>query len=206
MAETATHARRSRSRGDTAEQVLDVAEVLIESRGYSAISYADIAGRLGIRKASIHYHFPSKVDLGVAVVDRYAARFREALAEAAARPDLGGWQRLEVYFGPFRAFAGTADQICLCGALAGEMPALPAAMQTRVAAFFGEHQRWLADILARGAAAGDLTLPASPKRAARLVFSALQGALLVKRTTGDSAQVEDVIAMLDGLLRPDPGA
>jgi len=51
-----------------AEEILDLAETLIQTRGYSAFSYQDIADSLGIRKASIHYHFPSKTDLGIAVV------------------------------------------------------------------------------------------------------------------------------------------
>ena len=63
-------------RSETAEQILDLAETLIQTRGYSAFSYQDIADSLGIRKASIHYHFPSKSDLGVAVVDRYMSPFR----------------------------------------------------------------------------------------------------------------------------------
>ena len=73
-----------KQRSETAQQILDLAETLIQTRGYSAFSYQDIADRLGIRKASIHYHFPSKTDLGIAVVDRYAARFGAALASIAA--------------------------------------------------------------------------------------------------------------------------
>src|SRR6185369_16920377 len=52
----------------TAAQILDAAETLIQTRSYSAFSYQDIADELGIRKASIHYHFATKADLGVAVV------------------------------------------------------------------------------------------------------------------------------------------
>ena len=68
-------------RSDTGEQILDRAEALIQTRGYSAFSYQDISEALGIRKASIHYHFPSKTDLGIAVVDRYVERFGTALAD-----------------------------------------------------------------------------------------------------------------------------
>ena len=72
-----------KQRSETAEQILDLAETLIQTRGYSAFSYQDIADALGIRKASIHYHFPSKTELGIAVIDRYIARFDEALVEVA---------------------------------------------------------------------------------------------------------------------------
>ena len=70
-----------KQRSETAEQILDLAEMLIQTRGYSAFSYQDISDSLGIRKASIHYHFASKTDLGIAVVDRYIARFDAALTD-----------------------------------------------------------------------------------------------------------------------------
>src|SRR5947209_18275602 len=72
-----------KQKSETAEQILDLAETLIQTRGYSAFSYQDIAASLGIRKASIHYHFPSKTDLGGGVVDRYIDRFATALSAIA---------------------------------------------------------------------------------------------------------------------------
>src|ERR1043166_1832386 len=71
---------KGRTPSATAEQILDLAETLIQTRSYSAFSYQDISDALGLTKASIHYHFPSKAELGVAVIDRYAARFSAALA------------------------------------------------------------------------------------------------------------------------------
>ena len=109
---------------------------------------------------------------------------------------------LDFYIQPYLQFAKTADRICLCGALAGEMPALPHEMRMRVERFFTTHHAWLAGILERGVQRGEFTLPAPAIKTARLVFSALQGALLVKRTTGDMAQVRDVIAVLKAELTP----
>ena len=191
-----------KQRSETAEQILDLAETLIQTRGYSAFSYQDIADSLGIRKASIHYHFPSKADLGVAVVDRYMARSGEALTAIADDQSQSSMTMLDFYVQPYLQFAKTADRICLCGALAGEMPALPPEMRMRVERFFTTHHAWLAGILERGVQRGEFTLPAPAIKTARLVFSALQGALLVKRTTGDMAQVKDVIAVLKAELTP----
>ena len=185
---------------DTAAAILDIAETLIQTRGYSAFSYQDIADALGIRKASIHYHFASKAALGVAVVDRYTARFAKALEAIAA--DTGGpaMAMLDHYFSPYLDFAKTPDRVCLCGALAGEMPVLPAAMRSRVERFFKDHQAWLAGILARGIERGEFRFAEPPARMARMVFGALQGALLIKRTTGDIAQLRDVVAVLKAQL------
>ncbi|MBI3504940.1 MAG: TetR/AcrR family transcriptional regulator [Proteobacteria bacterium] len=189
----------------TAEKILDLAETLIQTRGYSAFSYQDIAQALGIRKASIHHHFASKEALGVAVIDRYAARFAAALAGIASDGRSSPSAMLEFYMQPYFQFARTPDRVCLSAALAGEMPALPAALRTRVERFFSEHQAWLAGILERGAAAGEFRLPSSAAKTARLAFGALQGALLVKRTTGDLTQMRDVAAALKATLAASPG-
>lgn len=53
---------------NTAQRILDTAQDLIRHRGYSAFSYADIADRVGIRKASIHYHFAAKEDLVLSLI------------------------------------------------------------------------------------------------------------------------------------------
>src|SRR4029077_6603093 len=85
---------------------------------------------------------------------------------------------------------------CLCGALSGEIPAVPAELRVRVDGFFRTHQDWLAEILNPGVDRGEFTLAAPPAKVARFFFSALQGALLVKRTTGDLSQIRDVIAVI----------
>jgi TetR/AcrR family transcriptional repressor of nem operon len=191
---------QAKERSETVEQILDTAETLIQTRSYSAFSYQDIADALGIRKASIHYHFPAKADLGVAVVDRYAERFGAALAAMGQDQSKSSMAMLDFYIEPYLRFARTTDRVCLCGALAGEMMALPPPMRARVDRFFRDHHAWLAGILERGVVRGEFRLPAPARKMARLVFGALQGALLVKRTTGDASQLKDVVAVLKAQL------
>lgn len=196
----ATASDNGSNAGNTAHQILDIAEALIQTRGFNAFSYQDIADALGIRKASIHYHFASKADLGAAVMARYRDRLEAAMREAAANPDTGAWNLLQQYFSAYFMFAETPDKVCLSGSLAGEFPALPGDVQKLVAAFFEDHQNWLARVLEKGRKAGDLSFAGKPAQMARLVFDALQGALLVKRTTGDMKQLDDVVAVLKAML------
>ena len=179
----------------TAEQILDVAETLIQTRSDSGFSYQDIADALGIRKASIHYHFASKTALGAAVVNRYVERFGAALAVTAQDQSKSTMAMLDFYVEPYLQFAKTPDRVCLCGALAGEMPALPPEMRIHVDRFFTAHQMWLGGILKRGVKRNELKLASSAAKTARLIFAALQGALLVKRTTGDPSQLNVVTAL-----------
>ena len=185
-----------KQKSDTAEQILDLAETLIQTRGYSAFSYQDIADSLGIRKASIHYHFASKAELGVAVVDRYIERFGAALVSIAEDEKQSSLAMLDFYVQPYLQFASTPDRVCLSGALAGEMMALPPEVRARVDHFFRTHQLWLTKILKRGVARGEFRLAAPTPKVARFIFGALQGALLVKRTTGDLSQINDVINVM----------
>jgi TetR/AcrR family transcriptional repressor of nem operon len=190
----------------TAEQILDIAQMLMQTRSYSAFSYQDIADTLGIRKASIHYHFATKADLGVAVVDRYVEHFGSALAAMAEDSSRSSLALLDFYCEPYLQFARTDDRVCLCGALAAETLALPIEMRERVARFFRYHQAWLERILARGAQCGEFKLSAPAARTARMIFGAMQGALIVKRTTGDMTQLKDVILALKAQLAPDRSA
>src|SRR5947209_10912472 len=86
----------------TSEQILDIAERLVQTRGFNNFSYADIAKELGITTASLHYHFRGKAELGQALVTRYAERFGEALEQIDRdTPDPPG--KLEAYA---RLYAG----------------------------------------------------------------------------------------------------
>ena len=183
----------------THERILDVMQLLIQTRGYSAISYQSIADELGIRKASVHYHFATKEVLGIAVVERYREQINEMLESMADEND--AWVRLDGYLVPFLTFGESGDRICLCGALAGESLALPDAQRELVAEFFDEHQEWLARLLSSGRKTTHFSFKSSPRQLARLTFSALQGALIVKRATGDAGQITDVVAELKSRIR-----
>jgi TetR/AcrR family transcriptional repressor of nem operon len=188
-------------RADTAEAILDTMQELIQARGFNAISYQDIADRIGIRKASIHYHFPTKFSLGAAVIERYRRDLLAVLAGAEAGSRGGYRDVLAAYLRPFGQFVESGDKVCLCGALAGEFAALPKAMQAQVSQFFIEQQAWLERLFERGRAAGEFRFAGSARAMARCCFSALQGALLIRRATGDGEQIRDVIDMLQALVR-----
>ena len=66
---------------DTAVRILDVAERLVQTRGFNRFSYADIANEVGVTKAALHYHFASKAELGDALITCYAGRFSDAIRE-----------------------------------------------------------------------------------------------------------------------------
>src|SRR3954467_10653089 len=107
----------------TADRILDVAQELLQTRGYNAISYQDIADRIGIRKASIHHHFPNKSDLAQALVRRYRQRW-DAFLKEIDTSNAGPWSKLERYPAPSQQPAAGGAGACLCGVLGAEFASL----------------------------------------------------------------------------------
>ena len=180
--------KRERGNGDTASRILDVAERLVQSRGFNSFSYADVAAELNLSKPSLHYHFPGKAELGEALIARYAARFAEALEEIDRR---GGDApaKLEAYA---RIYADVLSdrRMCLCGMLAADYDTLPKPMRDAVIRFFDDNEAWLARVLEQAQEKGTLRLNGSPNEAAQALVSGLEGALLIARPYGDVARFE----------------
>jgi TetR/AcrR family transcriptional regulator, transcriptional repressor for nem operon len=184
----------------TAERILDIAERLVQSRGFNSFSYADIATELGITKASLHYHFPGKAELGQALITRYAQRFSAALHQIdQALPDATA--KLQAY-AELYAEVLRGKRMCMCGILAAEYQTLPAPMRSAVIEFFDENQRWLAKVLTEGQAEESLRFAGSPQDNAQSILSTLEGAMLVARPYGDLAKFDATARrLLSGLSK-----
>jgi TetR/AcrR family transcriptional repressor of nem operon len=179
---------------DTATRVLDVAEKLVQVRGFNGFSYADVAAELDITKAALHYHFASKAELGAALVDRYCARLSQNLAVIAAA-DPSAPARLRGYAALYRNML-RQERLCLCGMLAAEYQTLPEIMKSAVIRFFTLNEAWLEAVLTEGAAAGEIQLAGPAEKAAVALVAGLEGAMLVTRPFGDMARFEAVAGPL----------
>ncbi len=179
---------RSGGGADTAAGILDVAERLVQNRGFNGFSYADVAAELRVTKASLHYHFASKAELGVALISRYRERFAEALAAVDGEgKDAPG--KLEAYANLYLDVL-RKERMCLCGMLASEYQTLPEPMQDAVLGFFDENELWLERVLDQAEREGSLRLTGSKNDTARTIVSGLEGAMLVARPYGDIARFE----------------
>jgi TetR/AcrR family transcriptional repressor of nem operon len=165
----------------SAERCVDAAEALVQARGYNGFSYDDVASVVGIKKPSIHHHFPTKADLVGVVAQRYTHRFQEALLHIEGE-HAGAFERLTAYVGLFdRAFA-TDRRLCVCGMLGAETETLPAVVLEQVQDFFRVNLGWLAATFAMGQRAGQLKAAAEPAAQAEALLCALEGAMVVGRS------------------------
>ncbi|MEO0715987.1 MAG: TetR/AcrR family transcriptional regulator [Planctomycetota bacterium] len=170
---------------DTANRLLDSAQALIVERGYNAFSFKDLADEVGIRTASIHYHFPTKGDLGVALMKRYLDGLDELLdgIDRSGRSHAGKLERLHKAY----AQTETCGVLCLCGSLASDLRTLPEPLQAAVCDYLRRSERWLERVIAEGVADGEFAFDGRPIDAATAYLSSLQGGLVLSRTRGARA-------------------
>jgi len=180
----------------TEDDILTSARALLVDGGYNGFSYADVAASVGIRKASIHYYFPTKADLVASLVARYRAEAAAGFTELTTHnPD--PLDRLKAYIGFWSAcIADGTNTFCLCALLATQMPVLPEAVVAEVKAYFEVLASWLTAVLEDGCARGDFALADAADAEAEKFMAAVHGAMLSARAYGDAAVFDLVTAPL----------
>ena len=166
---------------------MDVAQALVQTRGYNAMSYRDLADEVGIKTSSIHYYFPTKEDLGIALLVRYRTTFKAVITmidAEVADPKL----KLDRYVDLFVATA-RSDKICLVGMFATDSSTLPESMQEEIKRFYAENEAWLAGVCKQGRKLGKFNFDGSPRIKAEILFSMLDGVLIAARLFKDEKRL-----------------
>ncbi len=174
---------------DTRQTIMDAGRLMVQARGYSGLSFRELAKEVGVKSASIHYHFATKGDLGAALAKRYTEEAVSYFDSLLAASDDAG-TRLRGYAAVFRAALQKNNRMCLCGIMAAEYDDLPAAVRAEVDGFTEVNVRWLAKVLSQhrpDAAADEI------EAQAMAIFAAVEGAQLVARGRGDIAVFDRTI-------------
>lgn len=173
------------AQSNTYFDILHCARTLIITGGYSGFSYADIAEFVGIRKASIHHHFPTKVDLVRALVAQYREEAEAGIA-ALERHFTDPADQLRAYNSYWLGCIDDASKgYCVCALLATQMPALPQEVVLEVRAHFRSLSAWLTSVLERGVSEGTLVMAGEPRAEAETFMATVHGAMLSARAYGD---------------------
>lgn len=184
---------------DTATKIIDVAQELVQIRGYNAFSYRDLSERIGIKTSSIHYYFPNKEDLGAAMMQRYRERAASALARIDAE-EPQATRRLARFSALFDEILANGERLCPWAMLATDYSTLPERVRAEVKAFYLLNESWLEKVLGAGREAGELAFPGSARAAAEALFAVLEGALVTARVFGDADRLTEVSRWMDVLL------
>jgi len=170
---------------DTKTAIMDAAQELIQRRGANAMSYQDISAAVGIRKASIHHHFPAKEDLIHAVIKRYAD-YVFGLMDELFESRLDPAAKLRKYAALFEATLseGDCDKACPFAILGAELASLGGPAAARVRRFYRDSEERLARVIEEGRKKGQFHFKGDATRVAAMYFALLEGAVLIARAEG----------------------
>lgn len=163
--------------------ILNMAEALLQDKGFNGFSYAHIASELGVKNAAIHYHFPTKEALGIAVVRRYRDRFQLWINNSRIK-DLSPEKKLDWFFSIYTEMRADQGKVCLVGSMEAEFNSIPKGLQAEVEALHKELLAWLQTTLKEGRDIGIFHFNGEPAGKAALILSSLQGALQMARALG----------------------
>lgn len=177
------------TRSATATRILDLAEKMARSGGYNSFSFREIAGGIGVKSASVHYHFPTKEVLGAAIAERYTDRFMQALGPPGGdAPEV----MLKRYVAAYRSALETDGLMCLCGIFGAEIANLPEPVAEKTRQFFERNMDWLSAVYrAQGLSRDQCHIRAA------LIIATLEGAMILARSLGDLSLFEKITSHLE---------
>ena len=184
---------------DTKTLILDKAERLFQSRGYNGFSYKDISRPLGIKNAAVHYHYPTKSDLGVALIERYRELLRVRTSDFMVR---GGDPVIQLEgFLKFAMKQFNADlAVCPVGIMATDYHTTPEPMRKHAVLLVEETLVWLTRVLEVGREKGVFSYAGPAADKAVSIAASVQGARQLARIAG-----KDSLEMVIEQIRRDLG-
>lgn len=179
----ATQRHPAGSGANTREALLEAAAARLQTVGWASFSFRDLAEQVGIRAPSIHYHFPTKADLGVALV--MWMREQRAVCEHDLIATYPNPRERLLALGSLiaeRTCSAGNGKSCPIYALQAEYAILPEPMQQAVVGWIDDClsglTRWLED----GRRSGVFVFAGDAHQQALVVWSVLQQGTQLHRT------------------------
>jgi TetR/AcrR family transcriptional regulator, transcriptional repressor for nem operon len=190
----------TKAQTDTKKRIISIGEKLLLRQGYNGFSYADISSGLGVKNAAIHYYFPSKCDLGVAIIERGRSRFQKWREGVQASP-MDEWETLDSFFQIYRSYLAKSNSVCLSGALETDFATLPQPMRDATRALVSDLLDWMTNFLRDGRERGAFSFWGTARDQAIVILSVIQGSIQMIRAT-DPSVFEVALAQIRRLLKP----
>jgi len=177
----------------TKSLILKTAEELILSYGYQGFSYKDISDQINIRKASIHYHFPTKEDLGVAFITKYSRLFALWCKRVE---NLSGKDKLHAFCTMYGELSNEGTRICPIGMVAADYHKMPLQIQQRSQQLITQVEIWLEEMIVTGMTNREFKPTLHPQEMTRHIIYAMSGALKMARIYKDKSRITQTQAAL----------
>ncbi|MFA6303521.1 MAG: TetR/AcrR family transcriptional regulator [Legionella sp.] len=186
---------------NTQERILSAAESLIQKRGYNAFSYKDIAAEVGIKTSSIHYYYPAKEDLAVAVIDWQINRIASVLDDIKGQAHLSTKDKLLMLIESIVSLTYADEmKMCLGGMFASELLSLPESVQIKARHFFKTLTQWIEEVLTEGKQLGSMKLLYPMDKFPLYLVLQIEGALLMSRLYGDRGPINSVKQFIEDVV------
>ena len=165
----------------TRESIIQLGDQLIREKGFNAFSFYDLSKKLKIKNASIHYHFPTKTDLGLSILKEHSDRLRDLIQLTATKNPL---QKLNAFLSIYETIK-SEGRICLVGSLATDLKTVDAKMASALKVFACEILDWVTAILDDGKREKVFRFQESSRTRALLIITNMLAALQLSRLTGE---------------------
>jgi TetR/AcrR family transcriptional repressor of nem operon len=185
---------------NTKDQIIKEASNLCQSVGVNGFSFGDLAKRIGIKTSSIHYYFPQKDDLSIAMVNAYREELKEILIQLELR-ELSPKARLFRFIDFLEEYL--PERVCLCGMLAAEVSSQSEKVKYEIKKFLSDLELWIQKTLTESKRAGELARTVNPQSASRFIACSLQGLLICSRAFDDKARFRDGVKCIHDFLKGD---
>lgn len=180
---------------NTRTELLDAAELACRRQGFDGFSYADLSDAVGIRKASIHHHFPTKSDLALAVIERYSQNFFDHLTALSSKRGSAA-SRLRAYIKTYRTALSGGETVCLCVAFSAGRESLAPSVLEQLNVFNAKSIEWLTALFREAQQDGSIADVETPKLEASSILAIMEGAQLMARAANDVSMFDSAIRLL----------
>jgi len=179
---------------DTRTAIIDVAQDMVQRQSISGVSFQELANRIGIKKGSLYYHFESKDDLAIALLERAASEMKESFLRGEGKSPT---ERLRYFLNIYLHHIVPSEKLCPGGAFVGEWGKLSEAVQVQVSRLINAQMVGVQKILADGIASGEFNNHDNGvEELAQWVIACVQGALLTSRVSGNKSSFESTINII----------
>lgn len=166
------------------EKLLDAATAILGRNGYQATSVDEILEAARVAPSNFYYHFKSKEELAIEVLEGYFEKSRQEMAPIFMNRSITATQKLE------RLHEGVVKKVsasgccggCPMGNLAQELSDTHPEFRTRLARYFEECVEAIAGVIQDGIKAGEFRQGIDPRAAAYLLFGSMQGLTLLSKS------------------------
>ena len=189
---------------NTKQKILQLGEKLLKEKGINAFSYHDISSALGVKNAAIHYHFGSKEDLLLAIIEENRRRFGRMAQKVGTTPEANVWHSFEEFLNIYISNIENNRQICLFGSLGSDFFTIGHQGQEHLKKFSEKILTWLGEILTEGRNQGEFEFDGNARTRALMICSTLTGGLQLSRISGKK-DFYDLVDQIKSDLKPNSG-